>query len=125
MAFKKRKDPNGGLTKLAKFERQQALRNNDPKLGEIIQSVGSPISSVEGIKRVFEHYKTTQDIDIERGVIDQMIGDYIIDSSDKQHLVFNCKKVIGGYEWFAMFISDEQVLEMQVSKDKFEEQNNN
>ena len=125
MAFKKRKDPNGGLTKLAKFERQQSIIDNpSPKLGETIQSIGGPISSVEDIKRVFEHYRTTQQIELEKGVEDQMIGEYILDSSDKQHLVFNCKKVKGGYHWFSSFVSDNQVLDMQRSKDKFEELNN-
>jgi hypothetical protein len=125
MAFKKRKDPNGGLTKLAKFERQQSIINNpSPKMGETIQSIGGPISSVEDIKRTFEHYRTTQQIELEKGIEDQMIGEYILDSSDKQHLVFNCKKVIGGYHWFASFVSDNQVLDMQRSKDKFEEINN-
>jgi hypothetical protein len=29
MSYKKRKDPNGGLTKLSKFERQQSLRTKE------------------------------------------------------------------------------------------------
>ena len=124
MAFKKRKDPNGGLTKLAKFERQQATMSKSPKNGETIQSIGAPISSVEDIKLAFEHYRTTQQIELEKGIEDQMIGEYILDSSDKQHLVFNCKKVIGGYEWFACFISDKQVHEMTKVKDMFEQINN-
>ena len=125
MAFKKRKDPNGGgLTKLAKFERQQATMSKPPKKGETIQSIGGPISSVEDIKLAFEHYKTTQQIELEKGIEDQMIGEYILDSSDKQHLVFNCEKVIDGYKWFACFISDKQVHEMTKVKDMFEQINN-
>ena len=124
MTFKKRKDPNGGLTKLAKFERKQALRKEQPKKGEIIQSIGGPIKSVQDIKDAFEYYRTNQQIDLERGIEDQMIGDYILDNTDKDHLVFNCVEVKTGYEWYAMFISDKQVLDMQVSKDKFKEVNN-
>ena len=125
MAFKKRKDPNGGLTKLAKFERQQALDNRtNRKLGDIIQSIGGPISSVEDIERTYEHYRTTQQIEFEDGVKEQMIADYLLDSSDKQHLVFNCTRVIDGYKWRACFISDEQVDEMKKVNDVFQQNNN-
>ena len=124
MAFKKRKDPNGGLTKLAKFERQQSLRKTKAKYGDIVQSIGGPISSVEDIVRTYEHYKTTQQIDFPDGVKEQMIADYIKDSSDKQHLVFNCVRVIDGYEWRGCFISDEQVHEMTKVNDIFEQINN-
>lgn len=125
MAFKKRKDPNGGLTKLAKFERQQALDNRASiKEGDIIQSIGGPISSVEDIIRTFEHYRTTQQIEFEDGVKEQMIADYLIDSSDKQHLVFNCTRVIDGYKWWGQFVSDKQVHEMTPSKLMFQEINN-
>lgn len=125
MAFKKTKDPNGGLTKLAKFERQQALDNiTNRKLGDIIQSIGGPISSVEDIIRTFEHYRTTQQIEFEDGVKEQMIADYLIDSSDKQHLVFNCTRVIDGYKWWGQFVSDKQVHEMTPSKLMFQEINN-
>ncbi len=125
MAFKKRKDPNGGLTKLAKFERQQALDNRtNRKLGDIIQSIGGPISSVEDIERTYEHYRTTQQIEFEDGVKEQMIADYLLDSSDKQHLVFNCTRVIDGYKWWGQFVSDKQVHEMTPSKQMFQEINN-
>ena len=125
MAFKKRKDPNGGLTKLAKFERQQALDNRtNRKLGDIIQSIGGPISSVEDIERTYEHYRTTQQIEFEDGVKEKMIADYLLDSSDKQHLVFNCTRVIDGYKWWGQFVSDKQVHEMTPSKQIFEKFNN-
>jgi len=125
MAFKKRKDPNGGLTTRAKFERQLALDNRHTrKKGDIIQSIGGPISSVEDIKLAFEHYRTTQQIELEKGIEDQMIGQYILDSSDKQHLVFNCEKVINGYKWFACFVSDKQVHEMTKVNDVFQQINN-
>ena len=124
MAFKKRKDPNGGLTKLAKFERQQSLRKTKAKYGDIVQSIGGPISSVEDIVRTYEHYRTTQQIDFEDGVKEKMIADYLKDSSDKQHLVFHCERVKDGYEWKAQFVSDEQVLEKTSSKQMFEEINN-
>jgi hypothetical protein len=124
MAFKKRKDPNGGLTKLAKFERQQSLRKTKAKYGDIVQSIGGPISSVEDIVRTYEHYKTTQQIDFPDGVKEQMIADYIKDSSDKQHLVFHCERVIDGYEWKGYFISDEDVLDRTSSKQMFEQINN-
>jgi len=125
MAFKKRKDPNGGLTKLAKFERQQALDNRvSRKEGDIIQSIGGPISSVEDIERTYEHYRTTQQIEFEDGVKEKMIADYLLDSSDKQHLVFNCTRVIDGYKWWGQFVSDKQVHEMTPSKQIFEKFNN-
>ena len=124
MAFKKRKDPNGGLTKLAKFERQQSLRTKETKYGDIVQSIGGPISSVEDIVRTYEHYKTTQQIDFPDGTKEQMIADYLLDSSDKQHLVFNCVRVIDGYEWRGCFVSDEQVHEMTKVNDIFEQTNN-
>ena len=125
MSFKKRKDPNGGLTKLAKFERQQALDNRTfRKEGDIIQSIGSPISSVEDIVRTYEHYRTTQQIEFEDGVKEQMIADYLLDSSDKQHLVFNCTRVIDGYKWWGQFVSDEHVHEKTPSKQMFQEINN-
>ena len=125
MAFKKRKDPNGGLTTKAKFERQLALDNRlIRKDGDIIQSIGGPVSSVEDIVRCFEHYKTTQQIDFPDGTKEQMIADYLLDSSDKQHLVFNCVRVIDGYEWRGCFISDEQVDEMTKVDDVFQQANN-
>jgi len=125
MAFKKRKDPNGGLTTRAKFERQLALDNRDTrKEGDIIQSIGGPVSSVEDVIKCFEHYKTTQQIDFADGVKEQMIADYLLDSSDKQHLVFNCKRVIDGYKWFACFVSDKQVHEMTKVNDVFQQINN-
>ena len=125
MAFKKRKDPNGGLTQRAKFERQLALDNRvTRKDGDIIQSIGGPVSSVEDIVRCFEYYKTTQQIDFPDGTKEQMIADYLLDSSDKQHLVFNCVRVIDGYEWRGCFISDEQVDEMTKVDDVFQQANN-
>lgn len=125
MAFKKRKDPNGGLSKLAKFERQQALDNRlSRKEGDIIQSIGGPISSVEDIVRTYEHYRTTQQIEFEDGIKEQMIADYLLDSSDKQHLVFNCTRVIDGYKWWGQFVSDKQVHEKTPSKQIFEQINN-
>ena len=125
MAFKKRKDPNGGLSKLAKFERQQALDNRvSRKEGDIIQSIGGPISSVEDIERTYEHYRTTQQIDFPNGTKEQMIADYLLDSSDKQHLVFNCTRVIDGYKWWGQFVSDKQVHEMTKVDDVFQQANN-
>jgi hypothetical protein len=50
MSYKKRKDPNGGLTKLSKFERQQSLRTKETKYGDIVQSIGGPVSSVEDVR---------------------------------------------------------------------------
>ena len=124
MSFKKRKDPNGGITKKAKFERQLALRTTTPKEGGVVQSIGSPVSSVEDIIRTYEHYRTTQQIDFPDGVKGQMIADYLLDSSDKQHLVFNCTRVIDGYKWWGQFVSDKQVHEMTPSKLMFQEINN-
>jgi hypothetical protein len=125
MAFKKRKDPNGGLTERAKFERQLALRKTIPKPGDTnIQSIGGPVSSVEDVERCFEYYKTTQQIDFPDGVKEQMIEDYLLDSFDKQHLVFNCLRVSDGYEWRACFISDKQVEEMTKVNDVFQQNNN-
>lgn len=125
MAFKKRKDPNGGLTQRAKFERQLALTKSIPKPGDTnIHSIGGPVSSVEDIVRCFEYYKTTQQIDFPDGTKEQMIADYLLDSSDKQHLVFNCVRVIDGYEWRGCFISDEQVDEMTKVDDVFQQANN-
>lgn len=125
MSFKKRKDPNGGLTKKAKFERQLALRKTLPKKGDTnVQSVGCPISSVEDIVNCFEYYKISQQIDFPDGTREEMIADYLIDSSDKQHLVFNCTRVIDGYKWWGQFVSDKQVHEMTPSKLMFQEINN-
>ena len=124
MSYKKRKDPNGGLTKLSKFERQQSLRTTKPNYGDIVQSIGGPVSSVEDVIRTFEYYKTTQQIDFEDGVKEQMITDYLLDSSDKQHLVFHCERMIGGYKWFGQFVSDEVVREFIPSKQLFKEMNN-
>jgi len=128
MAFKKRKDPNGGgLTTRAKFERQLALDNRDRdtrKEGDIIQSIGGPVSSVEDVIKCFEHYRTTQQIDFADGVKEQMIADYLLDSSDKQHLVFNCKRVIDGYEWWCQFAPDKHVHEMTKVNDVFQQTNN-
>lgn len=124
MSFKKRKDPNGGITKKAKFERQLALRTTTPKEGGVVQSIGSPVSSVEDIIRTYEHYRTTQQIDFPNGTKEQMIADYLLDSSDKQHLVFNCTRVIDGYKWWGQFVSDKQVHEMTPSKLMFQEINN-
>jgi hypothetical protein len=53
-----------------------------------------------------------------------MIADYLLDSSDKQHLVFNCTRVIDGYKWWGQFVSDKQVHEMTPSKQIFEKFNN-
>jgi len=119
MAFKKRKDPNGGLTKLAKFEREQALWNDRPDINDIVNSVGAPIESVDDIKQIFEWHKERQQVEFEEGVLDKMIAEYLKDSSDKQHLVFNCIEVKDGYEWYSMFVSDEQVKEMQPSDEAF------
>ena len=124
MSFKKRKDPNGGLTKLSKFERQQSLRTKETKYGDIVQSIGSPISSVEDIVRTFEHYRTTQQIDFEDGVKERMITDYLLDSSDKQHLVFHCERITGGYKWFGQFVSDEVVVEFTPLEQIFQQINN-
>jgi hypothetical protein len=124
MAFKKRKDPNGGLSKLAKFEREQALWNDRPERNDIVQSVGAPIDSVDDIKQIFEWHKERQQVEFEEGVLDKMIAEYLKDSSDKQHLVFNCIEVKDGYEWYSMFVSDEQVKEMQPSDEAFSEKYN-
>jgi hypothetical protein len=124
MSYKKRKDPSGGLTKLSKFERQQSLWTKETKYGDIVQSIGGPVSSVEDVIRTFEHYKTTQQIEFEDGVKEQMITDYLLDSSNKQHLVFHCRRISCGYEWSGQFISDEQVREMTPSKQLFQEMNN-
>jgi hypothetical protein len=124
MSYKKRKVPNGGLTKLSKFERQQSLRMTKPKYGDIVQSIGSPISSVEDILRTFEHYRTTQQIDFEDGVKERMITDYLLDSSDKQHLVFHCERMIGGYKWFGQFVSDKVVVEFTPIEKIFHQINN-
>ena len=124
MSYKKRKDPNGGLTKLSKFERQQSLRTTKPKYGDIVKSIGRPISSVEDIVKTYDYYKTTQQIDFEDGVKEQMITDYLLDSSDKQHLVFHCERMIGGYKWFGQFVSDEVVREFTPSKQMFQQINN-
>jgi len=125
MSFKKRKDPNGGLTKKAKFERQLALRKTLPKNGDTnVQSVGCPISSVEDIVSCFEYYKISQQIDFPDGTREEMITDYLLDSTNKQHLVFNCMRVIDGYEWRGCFISDRQVKEMIPLKQMCEKNNN-
>jgi hypothetical protein len=124
MSYKKRKYPNGGLTKLSKFERQLSLRTTEPKYGDVVQSIGGPISSVEDIVRTYEYYRTTQRIDFEDRVKEQIITDYLLDSSDKQHLVFHCIRIIDGYKWIGQFISDEQVREMTPTKLKFQQMNN-
>ena len=87
MSYKKRKDPNGGLTKLSKFERQQSLWTKETKYGDIVQSIGGPVSSVEDVIRTFEYYKTTQQIDCIDGIKEEMIRDYLLDNKNKQHLV--------------------------------------
>jgi hypothetical protein len=124
MSFKKRKDPNGGLSMFSKFERQLVLRKNKSKLGEIVSSVGSPISSVEDIIKTYQYYKTNQKIEFPKGTIEQMIEDYKLDNTDKQHLVFHCMKVTGGYMWIGQFISDNQVREMNSTRLLFEQSNN-
>jgi hypothetical protein len=124
MSYKKRKDPNGGLTKLSRFERQQSLRMTKPKYGDIVQSIGSPISSVEDIIKTFEHYRNTQQIDFEDGVKEQMIKDYLLDRSNKQHLVFHCERITGGYKWFGQFVSDEVVVEFTPLEQIFQQINN-
>ncbi len=124
MSYKKRKDPNGGLTMFSKFERQLVLRKNKPRFGEIVRSIGGPISSVEDIIKTYEYYKTNQQIDFPDGTIEQMIKDYLLDSSDKHHLVFHCKKIINGYIWISQFISDKQVNLMNSTRDLFKQMNN-
>lgn len=124
MSFKKRKDPNGGLTKLSKFERQLVLRTKETKYGDIVQSIGGPVSSFEDVIRTFDYYKTTQQIDFPEGIKEEMIRDYLLDSSDKQHLVFDCRKISCGYEWRGQFISDKQVREIIPSKQLFQQINN-
>jgi hypothetical protein len=121
MSFKKRKDPNGGLTKKAKFERQLVLRKTTPKEGGVVQSIGNPISSVEDILRTYEHYRTTQQIDFPNGTKEQMIADYLLDSSDKQHLVFSCKRVTDGYEWYGQFVSDKRIINIARTQDVFQQ----
>jgi hypothetical protein len=121
MSYKKRKDPNGGLTKLSKFERQQSLRTKETKYGDIVQSIGGPVSSVEDVIRTFEYYKTTQQIDCIDGIKEEMIRDYLLDNKNKQHLVFHCERVKGGYEWFGQFISNEVVREFTPSEKLFQQ----
>jgi hypothetical protein len=112
------------LSNLARFEREQALWKKQPKRKEIVQSVGAPIESVDDIKQIFEWHKERQQIEFEEGIVEQMIAEYLKDSSDKQHLVFNCIEVKDGYQWYSMFVSDEQVKEMQASDEAFSEKYN-
>ena len=53
-----------------------------------------------------------------------MITDYLLDSSDKQHLVFHCERITGGYKWFGQFVSDEVVVEFTPIEQIFQQINN-
>lgn len=112
------------LSNLALFEREQALWKKQPKRNEIVQSIGAPIESVDDIKQIFEWHKERQQIEFEEGVVEEMIEAYLKDSSDKQHLIFNCIEVKDGYEWYSMFVSDKEVKEMKASDEAFSEKYN-
>lgn len=111
------------ISNLDKFVRELSTWKKQPKKNELVFSFGSPIESVEDIIGVCEMVSKQHQVTLEENIVNDLCEDYLLDKTDKDHLVFNCEKDGNDYHYYGMFVSNKQVQFMQTAEDAFNQQN--